>query len=97
MAHAREVFLSHAFQSRLLVVFCDLRAAFEMLSQSDSEDSGPGEVCPTPRRKFSSEQSCYLEKLYLNGMTGWGKDHAAEVELAVAGTGLSLSQIKVCL
>ncbi len=47
--------------------------------------------------KIFNEQRCYLVKLYQNGMTGWGKDHAAEVELAVAGTGLSLSQIKACL
>ncbi len=46
----------------------------------------------------NDEQRCYLEKLYQHGMTGWGKDHAVEAKLlAVVGTGLSLSQIKVCL
>ncbi len=81
---------------RSILAWCP-GASLEMLSLSDSEDSGSGELCSTAIRKFSDEQRCYLEKLYQNGMTGWGKDHAAEVELAVAGTGLSLSQIKVCL
>ena len=29
------------------------------------------------------------------GMTGWGMDHCRDIELAIAGTGLSLSQVKV--
>ncbi len=48
-----------------------------MLSLSDSEVSGSGELCSTAIPKFSDEQRCYLDKLYQNGMTSWGKDHAA--------------------
>ena len=46
-------------------------------------------------QKFPPEVSDCLERLYANGMTGWGMDYSNDVELAVKSTGLSLSQVKV--
>ena len=36
-----------------------------------------------------------LDLFNVGGMTGWGMDHCRDIELASAGTGLSLSQVKV--
>ena len=46
-------------------------------------------------QKFSDEAIPILQRLYSNGMTGWGKDHDSNISIAITTTGLTLTQIKV--
>ena len=46
--------------------------------------------------KFPNEVTAILERLYSRGMTGWGKDHTGDIDIAIGSTGLTLSQVKVC-
>ena len=46
-------------------------------------------------QKFPEGVLAILEGLYGGGMTGWGIDHASDIEAAVSSTGLTLSQVKV--
>lgn len=46
-------------------------------------------------RPFPKDVTEKLEALYQRGMNGWGKAHESEIGLAMASTGLKLSQIKV--
>ena len=47
-------------------------------------------------QKFPEEVTAILERLYRRGMTGWGKDHAGDLDIATGSTSLTLSQVKVC-
>ncbi len=47
--------------------------------------------------KFSEEAVSILEQLYSSGMNGWGADHSQVIGVAVNSTGLTLSQVKVCV
>ena len=57
-------------------------------SDEDEHQSNAGQ-------KFSKDVLAVLDQFYVGGMTGWGMDHCRDIELAIAGTGLSLSQVKV--
>ena len=54
-------------------------------SDEDEHQSNAGQ-------KFSKDVLAVLDQFYVGGMTGW---HCRDIELAIAGTGLSLSQVKV--
>lgn len=47
-------------------------------------------------QSFGHEVTRVLESLYQKGMNGWGQNHETELRCAMAGTGLSLDQVKVC-
>ena len=49
----------------------------------------------SPRGTFTEEAHETLRALYSRGMNGWGKKHSANINIAMAKTGLTLSQIKV--
>ena len=46
-------------------------------------------------QKFPKETMAILERLYSKGLTGWGKDHAANIAITTGSTGLTLSHVKV--
>ena len=56
-------------------------------SDEDEHQSNAGQ-------KFSKDVLAVLYQFYVGGMTGWGMDHCRNIEVAIAGTGLSLSQVK---
>ena len=41
-------------------------------------------------QKFSKDVLAVLDQFYVGGTTGWGMDHC-HIELAIAGTGLSIT------
>ena len=65
-------------------------------SGSDSEGESPAMTTVQTGKPFSKEVAAVLEALYSRGMTGWGKKHSADIETAIASTGLQLTQVKVC-
>ena len=63
---------------------------------SNSEGESPVITTVQTGKPFSKEVAAVLEALYSRGMTGWGKKHSADIETAIASTGLQLTQVKVC-
>ena len=63
---------------------------------SNSEGESPVITTVQTGKPFSKEVAAVLEALYSRGMTGWGKKHSANIETAIASTGLQLTQWKVC-
>ena len=62
----------------------------EMATLNDGNDGSCSQ-------KFSNEAAAILESLYSSGMTGWGRDHSDSISTAISSTGLTLSQVKVCM
>ena len=63
---------------------------------SNSEGESPVMTTVQTGKPFSKEVAAVLKALYSRGMTGWGKKFSADIETAIASTGLQLTQVKVC-
>ena len=63
----------------------------ESESDSDGCSAGGGGKPGT----FTEEVHEVLQTLYRRGMDGWGERHSPNISIAMARTGLNLSQIKV--
>ena len=61
----------------------------------DSSDSDGDREELKPAGVFSEEVHETLRALHRSGMVGWGKKHPSHLKIALARTGLNLSQIKV--
>ena len=68
----------------------------EASGSSDCNDRDVSmDVCVQSGKPFPKDVTEKLEALYQRGMTGWGKAHESDINLAIASTGLKLAQIKV--
>ena len=47
--------------------------------------------------QFPKETVAILDSLYSRGVTGWGRSHTADVQVALKSTNLNIEQIKVCI
>ena len=47
--------------------------------------------------QFPKETVAILDSLYSRGMTGWGRSHTADVQVALKSTNLNIEQIRVCI
>ncbi len=73
-------------------------AIFKMASSDEeNEDTVSRSSTNSGNLKFSEEAVSILEQLYSSGMNGWGADHSQVIGVAVNSTGLTLSQVKVCV
>ena len=67
----------------------------ELSSPADCDMELPLEAAPRVAGcAFSAQITHILEKLYAQGMHGWGKAHDNEIDMALH-TGLNRSQVKV--
>ncbi len=66
------------------------------VAELDMAGSGDEKMEREGNQKFSDEAIRILQRLYSNGMTGWGKDYHSNISIAITTTGLTLNQIKVC-
>ena len=62
---------------------------------SDCNDRDDSAMDVQSGKPFPKDVTEKLEALYRRGMTGWGKAHESDINLAIASTGLKLTQIKV--
>ena len=68
----------------------DSESPDDAVQQATLQSAASGQ--PFPKRVTE-----VLENLYSRGMTGWGKSHGANIEVAMSSTGLTLSQVKVAI
>ena len=69
-------------------------STFSDVDPHEIRECHKNEICSG--QKFPEEVAAILQGLYNRGMTGWGKVHAGELDVAVGTTSLTYSQVKVC-
>ena len=66
-----------------------------VMEESESDSDGCSDGGGGKPGTFTEEVHEVLQTLYRRGMNGWGKKHSPNRSIAMARTGLNLSQIKV--